>query len=183
MCGTKCLNPFFKLHEASEVLNKYVMWMRWDNFTAAFFVSFIATVFVPDIEEVHNKVIGFWTETTCSVNVTSTCSANLHDISCRKPSRRAPNLKYPGPWKWKFDSGRRCESNHMWCWLLESDALRFVTGRFVKLGDLNGISQLCTSRWHSTLVQLHQMIARSFAVPLLRKWSFIKCSECFFFCR
>jgi len=25
MCGTKRLNPFFRLHEASEVLNKYVM--------------------------------------------------------------------------------------------------------------------------------------------------------------
>jgi len=25
MCGIKRLNPFFRLHEASEVLNKYVM--------------------------------------------------------------------------------------------------------------------------------------------------------------
>jgi len=25
MCGTKRLNPFFRLHEASVVLNKYVM--------------------------------------------------------------------------------------------------------------------------------------------------------------
>jgi len=25
MCETKRLNPFFKLHEASEVLNKYVV--------------------------------------------------------------------------------------------------------------------------------------------------------------
>jgi len=25
MCGTKRLNPFFRLHEAGEVLNKYVM--------------------------------------------------------------------------------------------------------------------------------------------------------------
>jgi len=25
MCGTKRLNPFFRLHEASEVLNKYIM--------------------------------------------------------------------------------------------------------------------------------------------------------------
>jgi len=28
-----------------------------------------------------------------SVDVTSTCSANLYDISRRKPSRRAPNFK------------------------------------------------------------------------------------------
>jgi len=28
-----------------------------DNFTAAFFVSFIVTVFVPDIEEIEKKVI------------------------------------------------------------------------------------------------------------------------------
>jgi len=25
MCGIKRLNPFFRLHEASEVFNKYVM--------------------------------------------------------------------------------------------------------------------------------------------------------------
>jgi len=25
ICGTKRLNPFFRLHEASEVFNKYVM--------------------------------------------------------------------------------------------------------------------------------------------------------------
>jgi len=25
MCGTKPLNPFFRFHEASEVLNKYVI--------------------------------------------------------------------------------------------------------------------------------------------------------------
>jgi len=29
------------------------------------------------------------------------------------------------------------------------------------------------------MVQLDQAIARSFAVPLLREWSFLKCSECF----
>jgi len=28
-----------------------------------------------------------------SLDVTSTCSANFYDISHRKPSRRAPNLK------------------------------------------------------------------------------------------
>jgi len=38
MCGTKCLNPFLRLHEASEVLklNKYVLWVWLHNFTAAF---------------------------------------------------------------------------------------------------------------------------------------------------
>jgi len=46
MCGTKRLNPFFRLHEASEVLNKYVMRVWSDNLTAAFFVSFIVVVFV-----------------------------------------------------------------------------------------------------------------------------------------
>jgi len=48
MCGTKRLNPFFRLHEASEVLNKYVMGVWSNNFTAAFFVSVIVTFFVPD---------------------------------------------------------------------------------------------------------------------------------------
>jgi len=46
----------FRLHEASEVLNQYVMWVWSDNFTAAFFVSFIATVFVPDIDGIQNEV-------------------------------------------------------------------------------------------------------------------------------
>ena len=57
MCGTKCLNPFFRLHEASEGLNKHAMGVWSDNFTAAFFVSLIVTVFVPDIEEIEKKVI------------------------------------------------------------------------------------------------------------------------------
>ena len=48
MRGTERLNPFFRLHEASEVLNKYVMGVWSDNFTAAIFVSFLVTVFVPD---------------------------------------------------------------------------------------------------------------------------------------
>ena len=69
MCGTKRLNPFVRLHEASEVLNKYVMWVWSDNVTAGFFVSFILTVFVPDIEGIKNKAICFWIETTRSVNV------------------------------------------------------------------------------------------------------------------
>ena len=56
MCGQKRLNPFFRLHEASEVLNKYVMWMWSDNFTAAFFVSFIVAVFFLAIEEIQNEV-------------------------------------------------------------------------------------------------------------------------------
>jgi len=59
MCGTKPLNPFFRLHEASEVLSKYVMGVWTGNFTATFFVGFIVTVFVPDIEGIQNKVICF----------------------------------------------------------------------------------------------------------------------------
>ena len=95
MRGTKCLNPFFRLHKVSEVLNKYVVGVWPDNFTVAFSVSFIVTVFVPDIEEIQNKAICLWIGTTCSVNVTSTRSANLYDISRRKPSSRAPNFKKP----------------------------------------------------------------------------------------
>jgi len=57
MCGAKRLNSFFRLHKASEVLNKYVLGVWSDNFTAAFFVSFIVTVFVPDIEAIQNKVL------------------------------------------------------------------------------------------------------------------------------
>jgi len=72
------------------------------NFTADFFVCFIVTGFVSDIEVIQNKAICAWIGTTSSVNVTSTCSGNLYDIS-RKGSRRAPNLK--GPRKWKSASG------------------------------------------------------------------------------
>jgi len=57
MCGTKRLNQFFEFHEASEVLNNYRMGVWSHNFTAAFYVSFILTVFVPDIDEIQNKVI------------------------------------------------------------------------------------------------------------------------------
>ena len=57
MCGTKRLNPLFRLHEAIEVLNKYVMGVWSDSFTAAFFVSFIVIGFVPDIEGIQNKLI------------------------------------------------------------------------------------------------------------------------------
>jgi len=64
-----------------------------DNFIAAFFVSFIVTVFVPDIDGIQNKVICLLIGTTCSVNAMSACSANLYDISRRKPSKMAPNLK------------------------------------------------------------------------------------------
>ena len=38
-------------------LNKYVMGVLSDNFTTGFLVSFIMTVFVPDIEGIQNKVI------------------------------------------------------------------------------------------------------------------------------
>jgi len=57
MSGTKRLNPFFRLHEASEVLNIYVMGVWSDNFTAALFVNFIVTVFVPDNEGIQNTVM------------------------------------------------------------------------------------------------------------------------------
>jgi len=36
MCGKKHLNPIFRLHEASKVLNKYVKGLWSGNFTAAF---------------------------------------------------------------------------------------------------------------------------------------------------
>jgi len=44
------------LHEASEILNKYVMLVWPDKVNAAIFVSFIVTVFVSDIEGIQNKV-------------------------------------------------------------------------------------------------------------------------------
>ena len=46
---------FFRFNEATEVLNKYVMGVWSDNFTAAFIVSFTVTVFVPDIEGIQKK--------------------------------------------------------------------------------------------------------------------------------
>jgi len=57
MCGANRLNQFLRSHKASEVLNKYVMRAWSNNLTAAFFVSFIVTVFVPDIEAIRNKVL------------------------------------------------------------------------------------------------------------------------------
>ena len=53
----KRLNPFFRLQEASEVLKKFVLGVWSDNFTAAFIVNFIVTVFVRDIEAIQNKVL------------------------------------------------------------------------------------------------------------------------------
>jgi len=38
-------------------LSKYVVGALSDNFTSGFFVSFIMTVFVPDVEGIQNKVI------------------------------------------------------------------------------------------------------------------------------
>jgi len=76
MRGTKRLNLLFRLHEVSEVLHKYVMGVWTDNFTAAFFVSFIVTAFVPDIESIQNKVKCLCFGTSSSVNITSTYSAN-----------------------------------------------------------------------------------------------------------
>jgi len=51
----KTLDLFFRLHEAYEagLLNKYIMWVWSDNFTFAFFVGFIVTAFVPDIEGIQ----------------------------------------------------------------------------------------------------------------------------------
>jgi len=57
MCGTKRLNPFFRLHEASEVLDKYVMEVWSNNSPLLFFGSFIVTGFDSDIEGTHYKVI------------------------------------------------------------------------------------------------------------------------------
>ena len=74
MCGTKRLNPFFRLHEASEVLDKYVMEVWSNNSPLLFFGSFIVTGFDSDIEGTHYKVICVWIETTSSVNITGTCS-------------------------------------------------------------------------------------------------------------
>jgi len=56
MCGTKRLNPFFRLYKTSEVLHRYVIGVWSDNFTAAFFVRFNVTVFVADIEGIQSKV-------------------------------------------------------------------------------------------------------------------------------
>jgi len=44
----KTPESIFLITRASEVLNKYVVGLWSDNFTAAFFVTFIVTVFVPD---------------------------------------------------------------------------------------------------------------------------------------
>jgi len=63
-----------------------------DNFNAGFFVSFIVTVSVLDIEGTQNKVIWLRIGTTCSVNVTNACSPSFYDISRRESSRRDPNL-------------------------------------------------------------------------------------------
>jgi len=40
-----------------RALNKYVIEVWSDNFTADFFVSFGLTVFVPDIDGIQNKLI------------------------------------------------------------------------------------------------------------------------------
>jgi len=71
---------------------QYVIGVWSSNFTGAFIVSIIVTGFVSDIAGIQNKAICVWIGTTSSVNVTSTCSGNLYDISCNA-SRRAPNLK------------------------------------------------------------------------------------------
>jgi len=71
------------------------VWLH--NFTAASFISCSVTVFALDIEGIQNKVICFRFGTTCSVNVTSTCSANLYDISGRKPFQKGQFKIASGP--------------------------------------------------------------------------------------
>jgi len=108
MCGRKRLNPFFRLHQANEVLNKYVMGVWSDNFTASFFVSFIVTDSVPDIKEIQNKVVCLWSGTTCSVDVTSTCRLVLicmTSVVANLPEG-PPILNSLGPRKWNLASGQ-----------------------------------------------------------------------------
>ena len=50
----KTLESIFQITRG-KVPTKYVMGVRSNNFTAAFFVSFIVTVFVPDVEEFRIK--------------------------------------------------------------------------------------------------------------------------------
>jgi len=51
------LNWHLQTVQLHRELNKYVIGVLSGNFTAGFFVSFIMTVFVPDIEGIQNKVI------------------------------------------------------------------------------------------------------------------------------
>ena len=62
----------------------------------------LTRLMVPDIEGIQNKVICLWIRTTCSVNIASTCSADLYDISRLKPSTGTPNLKSPRATKMKI---------------------------------------------------------------------------------
>ena len=50
------MNPFFRLHKAGEVLNKYVMGVWSDSLAATFVVSFVVAVFVPDVERIRHNV-------------------------------------------------------------------------------------------------------------------------------
>jgi len=56
LCSDPALDTWqtVQLHRA---LNKYVIGVWSDNFTADFFVSFSVTVFVPDIDGIQNKLI------------------------------------------------------------------------------------------------------------------------------
>jgi len=72
-------------------LGKYVMGVWSDNFTAGVFVSFILTVFVPDIEGVKKKAICFWIGTTCSMNVARVVLIVWHQSS--RTFQKAHNLK------------------------------------------------------------------------------------------
>jgi len=114
-----------QLHRA---LNKYVIGVWSDNITAAFFVAFSVAIFVPDIDGIQNKLICLWTGTTCSVDIASTCSANLYDISRREPSRRALNLKQPRAPKMKICLCVQQTSSeaHSISDLLDSKPLNFV---------------------------------------------------------
>ena len=46
-----------KTVQLDKALNKYVMGVWSNNFTAAFFVSFIVAVFAPDLDGIQNKFI------------------------------------------------------------------------------------------------------------------------------
>ena len=57
LCGPRGPRPWPM--RKSVIVSKYVMGVWSDNFTAAFFVSFIVTVCVHDIEGIQKKVIAY----------------------------------------------------------------------------------------------------------------------------
>jgi len=88
----KTPESIFQITRGQWCTQKNVIWVRSDNSTAAFFVGFIVTVFVPDIEGIQNKAMFLnWNNSFSEYNEHG--SANLYDISRPKPYRKAPNLK------------------------------------------------------------------------------------------